>query len=112
MHPSREKLIRDRIPELAAAQGRRLVLRTADPVEMARLLGLKLVEETHDDELVFEREINARRLLPVAQRRVKKVDAFAVHVTAHHDGAVIPAKAGIQLRTVTAEKAGPRPSPG
>ena len=48
MHPSREKLIRDRIPELAAAQGRRLVLRTADPAEMARLLGLKLVEETHE----------------------------------------------------------------
>jgi len=47
-NPSREKLIRDRIPELAAAQGRRLVLRTADPAEMTRLLGLKLVEETHE----------------------------------------------------------------
>ena len=46
--PSREKLIRDRIPDLAAAQGRRLALRTAEPAEMARLLGLKLVEETHE----------------------------------------------------------------
>ncbi|MGA1318354.1 MAG: DEAD/DEAH box helicase family protein, partial [Rubrivivax sp.] len=46
--PAREKLIRDRIPALAAAQGRRLTLRTAEPTEMARLLGLKLVEETHE----------------------------------------------------------------
>jgi superfamily II DNA or RNA helicase/HKD family nuclease/predicted house-cleaning noncanonical NTP pyrophosphatase (MazG superfamily) len=46
--PAREKLIRDRIPALAAAQGRRLSLRTAEPTEMARLLGLKLVEETHE----------------------------------------------------------------
>ena len=46
--PTREKLIRDRIPALAAAQGRSLPLRTADPSEMARLLGLKLVEETHE----------------------------------------------------------------
>jgi HKD family nuclease/predicted house-cleaning noncanonical NTP pyrophosphatase (MazG superfamily) len=45
---SRERLIRDRIPDLAAAQGRRLALRTAEPAEMARLLGLKLVEETHE----------------------------------------------------------------
>jgi superfamily II DNA or RNA helicase/HKD family nuclease/predicted house-cleaning noncanonical NTP pyrophosphatase (MazG superfamily) len=46
--PTREKLIRDRIPALAAAQGRSLPLRTADPTEMARLLGLKLIEETHE----------------------------------------------------------------
>ena len=46
--PAREKLIRDRIPALAAAQGRRLSLRTAEPTEMARLLGLKLVEEMHE----------------------------------------------------------------
>ena len=44
----REKLIRDGIPALAAAEGRSLALRTADPSEMARLLGLKLVEETHE----------------------------------------------------------------
>lgn len=44
----REKLIRDGIPALAAAEGRSLALRTADPAEMARLLGLKLVEETHE----------------------------------------------------------------
>ena len=43
-----EKLIRDGIPALAAAEGRTLALRTADPTEMARLLGLKLVEETHE----------------------------------------------------------------
>lgn len=48
IRPSREQLIRDRQPELAHAQGRRLVLRTAAPAEMARLLGLKLVEETHE----------------------------------------------------------------
>jgi predicted house-cleaning noncanonical NTP pyrophosphatase (MazG superfamily) len=46
--PVHEKLIRDRIPELAAAEGRTLALRTADASEMARLLGLKLVEETHE----------------------------------------------------------------
>jgi hypothetical protein len=34
--PTHEKLIRDRIPALAAAQGRSLPLRTADPSEMAR----------------------------------------------------------------------------
>jgi len=44
----REKLIRDGIPALAVAEGRSLALRTADPAEMARLLGLKLVEETHE----------------------------------------------------------------
>jgi superfamily II DNA or RNA helicase/HKD family nuclease/predicted house-cleaning noncanonical NTP pyrophosphatase (MazG superfamily) len=43
-----EKLIRDRIPELAAAEQRQLALRQASPDEMARLLGLKLVEETHE----------------------------------------------------------------
>jgi len=46
--PVPEKLIRDGIPALAAADGRTLALRTADPSEMARLLGLKLVEETHE----------------------------------------------------------------
>ena len=48
--PSRspEKLIRDRIPANAAAEGRPLRVRTADSAEMARLLGLKLVEETHE----------------------------------------------------------------
>lgn len=46
--PGREKLIRDGIPALAAAEGRALALRTADASEMARLLGLKLVEETHE----------------------------------------------------------------
>jgi predicted house-cleaning noncanonical NTP pyrophosphatase (MazG superfamily) len=46
--PRREKLIRDGIPALAAAEGRSLALRTADPAEMARLLGHKLVEETHE----------------------------------------------------------------
>jgi superfamily II DNA or RNA helicase/HKD family nuclease/predicted house-cleaning noncanonical NTP pyrophosphatase (MazG superfamily) len=43
-----EKLIRDRIPELAAAQRRQLTLRLASPDDMVRLLGLKLVEETHE----------------------------------------------------------------
>lgn len=45
---AREKLIRDLIPQLAAAEGRSLALRRAEPSEMARLLGLKLVEETHE----------------------------------------------------------------
>ena len=44
----REKLIRDGIPALAAAEGRTLALRTAGSDELARLLGLKLVEETHE----------------------------------------------------------------
>ncbi len=43
-----DKLIRDGIPALAAAQGRALALRRAAPAEMLRLLGLKLVEETHE----------------------------------------------------------------
>lgn len=43
-----EKLIRDRIPAIAAADGRTLAVRTAGPDEMARLLGLKLVEESHE----------------------------------------------------------------
>ena len=46
--PVAEKLIRDRIPAIAAAQGRTLAVRIAGPEEMARLLGLKLVEETHE----------------------------------------------------------------
>ena len=44
----REKLIRDRIPELAEADGRTLTLRPAHADEWDRLLGLKLVEETHE----------------------------------------------------------------
>ena len=43
-----EKLIRDRIPELAAAQSRVLSTRIATDEEMDRLLGLKLVEETQE----------------------------------------------------------------
>ena len=46
--PGPEKLIRDRIPAIAAAEGRALAVRTAGPEEMARLLGLKLVEEAHE----------------------------------------------------------------
>jgi predicted house-cleaning noncanonical NTP pyrophosphatase (MazG superfamily) len=46
--PVAEKLIRDRIPAIAAAQGRTLAVRIAGPEKMARLLGLKLVEETHE----------------------------------------------------------------
>ena len=45
---SYEKLIRDGIPALAAKDGRALALRTAGPDELARLLGLKLVEETYE----------------------------------------------------------------
>lgn len=41
-----EKLIRDQIPELAAAEGRVLATRTARDEELDRLFGLKLVEET------------------------------------------------------------------
>lgn len=44
----REKLIRDRIPEIAAAEGRALDLRPVLESEWNRLLGLKLVEETHE----------------------------------------------------------------
>ena len=43
-----EKLIRDRIPELARSDGRTLIMRTADDHEIDRLLGLKLVEELHE----------------------------------------------------------------
>ncbi len=42
------KLIRDHIPAIAKAQGRLLDTRTADPSELARLLGLKLLEESHE----------------------------------------------------------------
>jgi predicted house-cleaning noncanonical NTP pyrophosphatase (MazG superfamily) len=42
-----EKLIRDRIPELAVAQSRVLSTRIATDDELDHLLGLKLVEETH-----------------------------------------------------------------
>ncbi len=44
----RGKLIRDHIPAIAKAQGRLLDTRTADPSELARLLGLKLLEESHE----------------------------------------------------------------
>lgn len=44
----REKLIRDRIPDLVRDQGGTLALRKAEPGELARLLGLKLLEESHE----------------------------------------------------------------
>ena len=44
----RGKLIRDYIPAIAKLQGRLLNTRTADPSELARLLGLKLLEESHE----------------------------------------------------------------
>ena len=44
----REKLIRDGVPVLAQAQGKTLAIRTALDQEWDRLLGLKLVEETHE----------------------------------------------------------------
>ena len=44
----REKLIRDRVPVLAQARGQTLAVRTALDQEWDRLLGLKLVEETHE----------------------------------------------------------------
>ncbi|MEN9315694.1 MAG: hypothetical protein RIS35_2087 [Pseudomonadota bacterium] len=43
-----EKLIRDRIPAIARAEGRELPVRSAGGEELARLLGLKLVEETQE----------------------------------------------------------------
>ena len=43
-----EKLVRDGIPALAAADGRMLDTRTALDHELDRLLGLKLVEEAHE----------------------------------------------------------------
>jgi superfamily II DNA or RNA helicase/HKD family nuclease/predicted house-cleaning noncanonical NTP pyrophosphatase (MazG superfamily) len=44
-----EKLVRDRIPELPRVEDQTpLVWRTAGPQEWDRLLGLKLVEETHE----------------------------------------------------------------
>ncbi len=46
--PGRHKLVRDGIPELARAQGRTLRIRTAEPAELVRLLGLKLLEESHE----------------------------------------------------------------
>jgi len=43
-----EKLIRDRIPQIAAAENRPLQLRQATADDMLRLLGLKLLEESHE----------------------------------------------------------------
>ena len=43
-----EKLIRDRIPAIAHADGHTLVTRPAHDHELDRLLGLKLVEEAHE----------------------------------------------------------------
>jgi superfamily II DNA or RNA helicase/HKD family nuclease/predicted house-cleaning noncanonical NTP pyrophosphatase (MazG superfamily) len=43
-----EKLIRDRIPRIAAEESRALTFRQATANEMMRLLGLKLVEESHE----------------------------------------------------------------
>lgn len=40
-----EKLIRDKLPEIAAAKGETLNVRTATPEEMPKLLAAKLVEE-------------------------------------------------------------------
>ena len=40
-----EKLIRDKLPEIAAAKGETLDVRIADPSEMPKLLAAKLVEE-------------------------------------------------------------------
>lgn len=40
-----EKLIRDKLPEIAAAKGETLDVRVADPSEMPKLLAAKLVEE-------------------------------------------------------------------
>jgi predicted house-cleaning noncanonical NTP pyrophosphatase (MazG superfamily) len=55
-----KKLIRDRIPELAAASGRQLNIRVADETEFKALLREKLIEEAlevkgaTDTELVEE----------------------------------------------------------
>lgn len=43
-----EKLIRDHIPRIAAEENRGLAFRQATANEMMRLLGLKLVEESHE----------------------------------------------------------------
>ena len=80
-----EKLIRDRIPELAAAEGRELTTRIARADEVDRFLALKLIEESHEviealsagreEELLGEladletviQEIAARRGIPAAE---------------------------------------------
>ena len=42
------KLVRDRIPELATANGQPGAFHQADPAQYARLLGAKLLEEAHE----------------------------------------------------------------
>lgn len=55
-----EKLIRDYIPEIAAAKGQKVTVRTAEPTEMPALLLAKLAEEYYEvlaaepDELLDE----------------------------------------------------------
>jgi predicted house-cleaning noncanonical NTP pyrophosphatase (MazG superfamily) len=45
---AKEKLIRDRVPQIIRAQGDEPILRIADPGEYRELLRAKLVEEAHE----------------------------------------------------------------
>ncbi len=43
------------------------------------IIDADLVEHAHDHELVVEREVDARRLLAVAQGRVEEIEPLAGH---------------------------------
>ena len=45
---AKEKLIRDRVPQIIRAQGDEPIVRIADPGEYRELLRAKLVEEAHE----------------------------------------------------------------
>lgn len=45
---AKEKLIRDRVPQIIRAQGDEPIVRIADPCEYRELLRAKLVEEAHE----------------------------------------------------------------
>ena len=45
---AKEKLVRDRIPQIIRAQGDEPIVRIADPGEYRKLLRAKLVEEAHE----------------------------------------------------------------
>jgi predicted house-cleaning noncanonical NTP pyrophosphatase (MazG superfamily) len=45
---AKEKLIRDRVPQIIRAQGDEPIVRFADPGEYRELLRAKLVEEAHE----------------------------------------------------------------
>ena len=76
------KLVRDKMPQIAEANGRPMTTRRADPEEMLRLLKAKLIEEAA--ELAATRDGSAEELeeicdvLTVIDRLVSLVDPEAL----------------------------------